>query len=102
MVVLTLNSHIPSPQHKQVTNEAAMKGLSWSMNRPHSSNYNDVCNIIIQSSHTINSSCALVAKDRYISRAVFSCSDPQEVAALVNFLSSGWHIVIMRLVDGEA
>ena len=33
---------------------------------------------------------------------IFSCSQPQDVARLVNFVSLGWHIAIMRLIEGEA
>lgn len=52
--------------------------------------------------HTLNSECVQLDKDWYLALAIFLWSQPQDVAALVNFVNSGWHIAIMRLIEGEA
>ena len=88
---MTLASHIPLPQQRQLTNpsgDAPMKGYSVCINNPHAVKE--------------NASWWGDVTDLYFFLATLSCSHPYLVAAVLNLVSSGWQIDVMRLADGIA
>ena len=84
----TLTSHMPSPQQAHVTipsGEAQTKGYS-----------------ALTNSSTLRLWWLIGDKDVYLSWATFSWSQPQQVAAVLNLLISGWHVNIMRPMEDDA